>query len=75
MLLLGCQGLTGQFGLIEEKNIGAVQGLSMTLIRLLLQWLCLISRLDNMNAGCSIGRLYVGVVGDVAERSNSRAPP
>lgn len=42
MLLLCCDGLVGQFRLIEQKRVGTVMRLSMALIGLLLQWLCLI---------------------------------
>lgn len=77
-MLLCCEGLADQFGLIEQKRVGTVGGLSMALTALLLQWFCLIGCQilnDMCYIGRSIGWLHVRVVGDVAERSSSWAPP
>lgn len=78
MLLLCCEGLAGQFRLVKKKRVGTVGGLSMALIGLLLQRLCLIGCqiLEDMcYIGRPIGWLHVRVVGNVAEGSGSRAPP
>lgn len=77
LLLLCCERLAGQFGLIKQKRVGVVRGLRMALIGLLLKWLRLIGCqiLDNMcYVGRPIGLLHVRVVGDVAKRSNRRPP-